>query len=99
MANERRTLMNGRRHALSLLGIALGMTPGLPVPRHIGELFQPIRKDGGGRDGNGEHTGDVCPKCQSRRVWISGETLRCRDCGTRFIPDDLPPNDSAESKP
>lgn len=43
------------------------------------------------RETKPDYTGDACPKCQSRRVWISGETLRCRDCGTRFVPDDLPP--------
>lgn len=37
-----------------------------------------------------DYTGDRCPKCQSPRCWISGETIRCRDCGTRFLPPDLP---------
>ena len=42
------------------------------------------------REPKPDYTGDACPKCKGSRVWVSGETLRCRDCGTRFIPDDLP---------
>ncbi len=26
----------------------------------------------------------ACPRCLTNRTWISGETWRCRDCGTRF---------------
>lgn len=33
----------------------------------------------------GEHRhSPACPRCSSYRTWISGETRRCRDCGTRF---------------
>jgi hypothetical protein len=77
-----------RQHRASILGMALSAIAafpgGPPMPKHLREVFQPRRPDD-------PHTGDSCPKCKSFRVWISGETLRCRDCGTRFIPDDLPP--------
>lgn len=31
-----------------------------------------------------EH-GPRCPKCGDRRTWPSGDTLRCRSCGQRFV--------------
>lgn len=70
--------------AVALLGSA-ALSSAVPIPRHLREILTPRRDD--------PHTGDACPKCSGRRVWISGETLRCRDCGTRFIPDDLPAAD------
>jgi DNA-directed RNA polymerase subunit RPC12/RpoP len=85
MASERKGIRSGRIAALALLAHAIGgVKGGPPMPKHLREVLAPRQDDG-------IHTGDACPKCQSRRVWVSGETLRCRDCGTRFVPDDLPP--------
>lgn len=82
---ERKGIRSGRIAALALLANVIGgVKGGPPMPKHLREVLTPRQDDG-------IHTGDACPKCQSRRVWISGETLRCRDCGTRFVPDDLPP--------
>lgn len=33
-----------------------------------------------------EGDGPPCPRCYSRRTWVSGESYRCRRCGTRFEP-------------
>lgn len=85
MKSERKGIRSGRIAALSMMAAAFGMRAGgPPMPRHLREALAPRRDDG-------IHTGDACPKCSGRRCWISGETLRCRDCGTRFLPDDLPP--------
>ena len=82
---ERKAIARGRMAAMALLAHALGgVKGGPPMPPHLREVLTPRRDDG-------IHTGDACPKCGRYRVWVSGETLRCRDCGTRFIPDDLPP--------
>ena len=61
-----------------------GIARGRMAAMALLEVLAPRRDDG-------IHTGDACPKCAGYRVWVSGETLRCRDCGTRFLPDDLPP--------
>jgi len=71
----------------------LVLSGGGPEPRGTKGVPRPKFE----REPKPDYTGDACPKCAGRRVWISGETLRCRDCGTRFVPDDLPPAEEEES--
>lgn len=67
----------------ALAGLALSTHGAPPLPPAVRRVIRAQKDE--------RHTGDACPRCHGLRVWVVDETLRCRDCGTRFLPPDLPP--------